>query len=522
MSADLTQHASRLAGASLTTLAGARAQEGDARLEAAGWQIDLSRQRLDTAADAALLDFAAQRELGARLNDLFAAVHVNPSEDRPALHWALRAGAPLAHSESEEVRRSLEDADAFAEKVHTGAPLTTGGVAFQAIVHVGIGGSDFGPRLIVDALTPLAGPALPIRFCANLDPFDLDVALEGLDPRTTLIVGVSKSFGTEETLYNLARARDWLKSALGADWPRHMALVTANPERARVWCEGAEPHLFHLPVSVGGRFSLWSAASLSCACALGPDALAAFRAGAEAMDKHVANAPISANAAARLALLDYWNASLLGHTQRVVLAYSRRLRMLPTYLQQLEMESNGKSVTPQGDPVSGPTAPALWGGEGSIGQHSYHQWLHQGTQIVPTEFILAFSQGGDPAGKLSLAAHALAQAEVLANGRSLETILAEEPGLDRAVAAQKVHAGQRPSSFFLHPEFGAHGLGSLIALYEHRTYLSACLWGINAFDQWGVEAGKTMAGALRKVLSGEGEANDPVTAHLGTQIRQAL
>ena len=382
----LQTHADRLDSSPLSDLAAANADSPF--LSAAGWQVDLSRQRLDAPARAALLAFAEESGLPAALSALFGAEHVNPSEDRPALHWALRASTPLSGTEAEAVRTSLEAADTFAARVHAGEPLSSSGAPFSTIVHVGIGGSDFGPRLIADSLTGIGGTAIELRFCANLDPFDLDSALAGLDPATTLVVGVSKSFGTEETLYNLSRARDWLKAALGEGWTKHMALVTANPERAAKWLEGGDAHVFDLPLSVGGRFSLWSAASLSCACVLGVEPLKAFRAGAEAMDEHVRSTPITDNLAVQLALMDFWNTSMLGHSQRVVLAYSRRLRMLPTYLQQLEMESNGKSVTPAGETIDGPTAPALWGGEGSIGQHSYHQWLHQGTQIVPTEFIL--------------------------------------------------------------------------------------------------------------------------------------
>lgn len=520
MSAPPFEHASRLASVSLSDLAVRRADT--AALDGADWNVDLSRQRLDEAAEHALIDHGRVAGLEAAIEALFSGAIVNPSENRPALHWALRAPASLTE-DAKAVRQSVVAADAFAGGVNSGQTVSATQSPFKAIVHIGIGGSDFGPRLMADALASPDGRALTLRFCANLDPFDLDDALAGLDPRTTLIVGVSKSFGTEETLYNLSRARDWLLPALGEAWPRHLALVTANPDRARDWCDGADPHLFHMPESVGGRFSLWSAASVSVACAFGPETVQAFRAGAAEMDQHVKRTALAENLAARLALLDFWNASVLGHDQRVVLAYARRLRLLPTYLQQLEMESNGKSVTPAGKTVEHATAPALWGGEGSIGQHSYHQWLHQGTQLVPAEFILAFARdGGDRDGKRALAAHALAQAEVLANGRSLDEVMAEEPNLDPAIAAQKVHAGERPSTLLLHGDFGPHALGSLIALYEHRTYLAGTLWGINPFDQWGVERGKTMAGRLKPVLAGEGDAEDPVTQTLAAKVAAAL
>jgi glucose-6-phosphate isomerase len=244
-----------------------------------------------------------------------------------------------------------------------------------------------------------------------------------------------------------------------------------------------------------------------------------FRAGAEAMDRHVRTMGLSENLAARLALLDFWNSSFMEFGARALLAYSRRLRLLPAYLQQLEMESNGKSVRSDGRPVHFSTAPLLWGGEGTIGQHSYHQWLHQSPSMVPTEFILAPGSTDDTEGVHGLTAHALAQAEVLANGRSLETVQAEEPDLPLEIAAQKVHAGGRPSTMFIAPKLNAYRLGSLIALFEHRTYLAGHLWGLNSFDQWGVEEGKTMAGKLKGALDGSAQASDPVSAKLISTIR---
>jgi glucose-6-phosphate isomerase len=237
------------------------------------------------------------------------------------------------------------------------------------------------------------------------------------------------------------------------------------------------------------------------------------------MDKHVERADIADNLAIRLALLDYWNASVLGFGARALLAYSRRLRLLPAYLQQLEMESNGKSVRPDGHAVSEATAPLLWGGEGTIGQHSYHQWLHQSPSMVPAEFIIAPGATDELDGVTGLTAHALAQAEVLANGRSLADVQADEPHLPLEIAAQKVHAGGRPSTIMHAPRLTPYRLGSLIALFEHRTYLAGKLWGLNSFDQWGVERGKTMAGKLKPALRGERQVSDAITAKLIAQIR---
>ncbi|MFN4183567.1 MAG: glucose-6-phosphate isomerase [Hyphomonas sp.] len=515
MRTELKEHAARLNCQPLKALAAARA--GAEPLNAAGWKISLARHFLDANAEASLLQHGVAAALTKAADDLFGEAIVNPSEERPALHWALRAPARLM-GEAETVRQSVIAALEFAGKIQTGEVRTAEGEAFTAVLHIGIGGSDFGPRLIADAFEDISHPSIKLRFAANVDPFDLDRAMAGLKSEKTLVVGVSKSFGTEETLYNLGRARKWLEETLGDEASKHLALVTANPDKAKAWLGGREAYTFDMPLSVGGRFSLWSAASLACMIYLGPENFRKILNGANEMDEHVRTAPLAQNAAMRLALLDFWNTSIREKPMRVLLAYANRLRLLPTYLQQLEMESNGKSVDSQGNAVTPPTAPALWGGEGSVGQHSYHQWLHQGSQDVPCEFILAPDYSRDSEGLDALTAHALAQAEVLANGRSIEEVRAEEPGISDAVSAQKVHAGGRPSTLFSHAEFGPEAFGALVALYEHRTYFAGQLWGLNPFDQWGVERGKTMAGRIKAVLKTPENAADPVTAALLKQI----
>ena len=480
-------------------------------LTAAGWTADLSRHFTTPEIDAALLTYAQQTDLSGAIEDLFSAAIVNPSENRPALHWALRLPpeSNLTAAEHATTTSALEKATELASNKD-----------ISAIVHIGIGGSDFGPRLYADAFADRLLEHLDLRFCANVDPLDLDLALAGLNPETTLIIGISKSFGTEETLYNLERAKAWLERALDpAEVAKHLLLVTANPDRATEWLNGAPATTLDMPLSVGGRYSIWSAASVAVMAGFGVETFREFLAGAAEMDRHVKSAPISENLAARLALLDFWNTSFMGFESRAVLAYSRRLRMLPTYLQQLEMESNGKSVGPEGADAPLSTAPLLWGGEGSVGQHSYHQWLHQGTHIVPTEFILAPGSRSDDDGVEALTAHALAQAEVLANGRTLAEVSAEEPDLPAHIAKQKVHPGGRPSTF-IHTETLTPGrLGSLIALYEHRTYIAGVLWQINSFDQWGVERGKTMATRLKPVLRGKAAAEDQTTQRLSDQLK---
>ena len=513
--ATLQKLAGGVAEVTLSDLASARA--GRQAFEAAGWQFDLSRHFLTPEIDAALFAHARTAGLESAVERLFAGGIVNPSEDRPGLHWALRSQSE-EQGVAERVRGSTVAALGLARQLVSGEVTASNGQAFKAIVHIGIGGSDFGPRLVADAFADAQLSTIELRFCANLDPLDLELALAGLDPAQTLVIGISKSFGTEETLFNLSRARDWLKASVGGGWASHIALVTASPARANEWLDGGDGLVLDLPESVGGRFSIWSAGSLACMTALQGEVFEKFLRGAAAMDTHVRTAPLERNAAIRLALLDYWNTSFMGFSARAVLAYSRRLRMLPTYLQQLEMESNGKSAGPDGEAITLMTAPLLWGGEGTIGQHSYHQWLHQGTHVMPTEFILAPGSRGNDEGVTALTAHALAQAEVLANGRSLQAVQSEEPNLPAHIAAQKVHAGGRPSTLIHTDILTPHALGALIALYEHRTYLAGILWGVNSFDQWGVEAGKTMAARLKPVLSGSAQADDPVTGHLARQI----
>lgn len=509
---DLQSHAQRLQPVPFRVIQ--QTDRAIREISACDWTVNLSRHYLDDGAESALIKTAIDRDLRGAIDELFSGATVNPSEDRAALHWALRAPTPDFDA-ARTVRQSAIEAEELAAKIASGELTGATGKPFKAVVHVGIGGSDFGPRLIADAFHDSRVAGLDLRYCANLDPLDLELALAGLDPTETLVIGVSKSFGTEETLYNISRARDWLRTTVKDGWAKHFALVTANPARAKAWLDGSDGLILDLPESVGGRFSIWSAGSLACSIALSPNVMDEFRAGAADMDAHVQEAPVDRNAAILLALIDYWNASFMGFGARALLAYSRRLRLLPAYLQQLEMESNGKSVGPDGKGVSQPTAPLLWGGEGTIGQHSYHQWLHQSPSVVPAEFILAPGSTDDDQGVVGLTAHALAQAEVLANGRTLDEVMEEEPKLPREIAAQKVHAGGRPSTFIFTDTLTPRRLGALIALYEHRTYLAGVLWGLNSFDQWGVERGKTMAGRLKP--GGDG-SSDPVTNHLLNEI----
>ena len=513
--------AARLATHPLRDLVGQEAMGRFAHLEGAGVFLDVSRHRLDEAAWKALFAYGRAMDIEGWRERLFSGGHVNSSEDRAALHWAIRSDG--VGQLSEDLRTAVSEgtraARAFAEAVRGETLTGLTGEPFRNIVHIGIGGSDFGPRLLADAFQREQDERYTFRFAANTDPEDMARALTGLDPAETLVIGVSKSFSTQETLYNLTTARDWLRAGLGEDdVSAHLALVTSRPDKARDWA-GGEVSSFHLPDEIGGRYSIWSAASLSCAIVLGPDIMDDFQSGAAEMDAHTESAALEDCLPLRLAFLDLWNASFLNEGLRVVVSYTHRLRLLTTYLQQLEMESNGKSVSPDGTGLALPTAPALMGGEGTIGQHSYHQWLHQG-RGAPVEFVIARDPSADAEGQRALLANALAQSRALLEGRDAAAV---EASLRSAGAspsageiAQRVMPGNRPSTLLISETSDAAMLGRLIALYEHRTAFAGALWNINPFDQWGVELGKVMATGIGADLE-QGSldpAYDPATAAL--------
>jgi glucose-6-phosphate isomerase len=339
---------------------------------------------------------------------------------------------------------------------------------FRRIVNLGTGGSDLGPRLVADALED---GELDVRFAANVDPKDLERALEGADPATTLFIVVSKTFTTQETMSNAAAAKKWGGKAFYA--------VTSNVEEAKKF--GAA-EILPMWDWVGGRFSVWSAAGLSAACAIGFEAFEDFLKGANEIDRHFAEAPPEKNIPVLMALLGVWNTNFLGAATHAVLPYSNALRLLPAYLQQLEMESNGKRVDRQGRELHYATAPVLWGAEGTVSQHSFHQLLHQGTQSVPVDFVVS---GVDPV----LDANAQAQAQALAFGTT-----------DASLPSYRQSPGNRPSSTLHLEKLDARNLGRLIALYEHKVFAQGVIWNINSFDQWGVELGKELA---KKILKGD-------------------
>jgi glucose-6-phosphate isomerase len=487
-------------------------------------EADVAKQPIDAAAMEAMQAFAIERGLSDRIRALFAGEIVNTSENRPALHWALRGGGKTIPAVGAMLREAEKTA-AFAKKA-------SGGLGFQVrtVLHIGIGGSDFGPRLIWDALRSYDSKGPDIRFCANVDPEDFAEAISGIDPKTTLVIVVSKSFKTPETASNARLARDWLARTLGeTEANNHLAAVSSAPDKARAW-GAAEDRIFPMDEAVGGRYSVWSPVGLSLQIGLGAERWTNFLRGGAAMDEHFRSAPLATNTPARLAMMDVFLHTALGIPSRTVLAYSHRLRKLPDFLQQLEMESNGKSVADSPDGLVGPTAPIVWGSAGTLGQHSFHQLLHQGMRETAIEFIAALDAGAEDKDRgRALIANAFAQAEGLLAGRSareaeMQLAAHGQSGPKTQEQARHMHmTGGRGSTTMLLEDLSPESVGALIALYEHRTFVAGVLWGINPFDQWGVERGKVLAEELDKAIAGGNPGQrDPSTLRLVERARKSF
>ena len=500
-------------------------------VEAPQLRLDLSKQPWSLADFAAAVELARAGGVEAARDRQFAGETVNPSEGRAALHMALRApkgsdfkaaGEPV----SAEVDATRAAMAALAAAVRSGEKRGAAGKPFTAIVHIGIGGSDFGPRLVWEALRPLE-PQIDLRFAANVDPADIALTLAGLDPATTLVVVVSKTFTTQETIANARVARAWLRAALGPAGDAHLLAVSAAPDVAQAFGVPAD-QIFGFRDWVGGRYSVWSAVGLSCVIALGAEVFEAFLAGAAQMDGHFRTAPLAANAPVMLALAHIFNRNGLGRPIRAVVPYAQRLRLLPNFLQQQEMESNGKQADVHGRPVARATAAAVFGDAGTNVQHAFFQLMHQGTDIIPLDIVaVAEASEGEAANQTKLLANAVAQAEALMVGKP-ERVVREElaaqglaPAAIDVLAPQKTFHGNRPSSFILLERLTPQALGALIALYEHKTFVEGVLWEINSFDQWGVELGKTLASRILKELEGaEPGAHDPSTTALVARLKR--
>jgi glucose-6-phosphate isomerase len=455
--ARLVQHAESWRAVHLRELFATDAARGRVfSAEAPGVRYDYSRQRLGAMTLRLLTHLAGERGFSEWREGLLGGSAINSTENRAAWHTALRAGVAAP----QDVKDTLGRMQTVVERMRTEKP-------FNRIVNLGTGGSDLGPRLVADAL---GDGVLDVRFAANVDPYDLERALEGAQPDKTLFVVASKTFTTQETMANAERARQWGAKAFVA--------ITANTEAAKAF--GAS-EILPMWDWVGGRFSVWSAVGFSAACAIGWQGFESFLLGANEVDRHFAETPLEKNVPALMALIGVWNTNFLGAPTHAVLPYSNALRLLPAYLQQLEMESNGKRVDREGRVVDYATAPVLWGAEGTVSQHSFHQLLHQGTHVVPADFV-------DLDLEKNLSANCRAQADALAFGTD-----------DPALPSPRQYPGNRPSSMLSLDGMNARNLGRLLALYEHKVFAQGVIWNINSFDQWGVELGKELA---RKILSG--------------------
>ncbi len=461
-----------------------------------GWLMDYSKQRVDDDTLSLLMELVHALDLPRGIRALAAGDQVNFTERRAALHMALRA-RDGAHAEL--VRDCLGALEHWVGLIRRRELLGATGQTITHVVNLGIGGSDLGPRLAMEALEPQCdGPV--VKLVANLDPVALDMALRDCKPAHTAFVLSSKSFNTQETLANAKVAMKWLADGLGsAGVGQHLFAVTNRPAAAQELGVPAERCLF-LPEWVGGRYSVWSSIALPLACAIGMPAFREMLDGARSMDEHFTQAPMSSNLPVMMGLIDFWNASGMGLETLAVLPYSHLLRSLPTYLQQLEMESNGKRCTSTGELSRAPSAPVVWGGSGIVGQHAYHQQFYQGTRMMPMHFIVPRHAPDERTRMVQL--NALAQSAALMRGKTRDEALDElrRSGLSEQEATRlSPHVacpGNQPSTTLLMPQLNPRTLGQLLAMYEHKVFVQGWLLGINSFDQYGVEYGKQMARAL--------------------------
>ncbi|MDT8992543.1 glucose-6-phosphate isomerase [Curvibacter sp. APW13] len=471
---------------------------------------DLSKNRIDTATEALLLQLAQECGLEAHRDAMFAGEAINNTENRAVAHVWLRkpasahvniaqAATDFVAAEQAKVHVTLDAMLAYAELVRADAAITD-------IVNIGIGGSDLGPQMAVRALQAFAHPGKRLHFVSNVDGHELAAVLKGLKAENTLFLIASKTFTTVETMANAQSAKAWFLAQGGTDTQRHFAALTTNVAAAKAFGISTT---FGFWDWVGGRYSLWSAIGLPIAIAIGAGGFRGFLAGAHAMDEHFRTAPLAQNLPVRLGLLDVWYRNFHGFTSRSIAPYHSALARLPAYLQQLEMESNGKRVDAQGEALAYGTSPVLWGEPGTNGQHAYFQMLHQGTDVVPVEFIVVKKVRHDLAGHHPmLLANAVAQAQALMLGKS-------------DAGGHKHFTGNRPSTFLLLDDLTPESLGALIALQEHRVFVSGSLWGINSFDQWGVELGKVLAKDIEpRLASGDVTGLDGSTAGLLALLRK--
>ena len=483
--------------------------------------LDFSKNRITADTFGLLMDLAHAADVAVWRDRMWAGERINSTENRAVLHTALRAAADHAvlldgTNVMVQVQAVLDRMRVFSDRVRSGDWLGATGLPIRTVVNIGIGGSDLGPAMVVEALTPYQRPDLRVLFVSNVDGSAIFETLQQCDPATTLFIVASKTFTTQETIANATTARDWLVKALGAAAiPKHFVALSTN--RDKVTQFGIDPdHMFEFWDWVGGRFSLWSSIGLSIAVAVGFERFAQLLAGARRMDRHFRTRPLDQNMPVILALLGIWNLNFLGASTQAILPYDQHLRRLPAYLQQLDMESNGKGVSRDGQPVKTTTGPVVFGDAGTNGQHAFYQLIHQGTHLIPCDFLVAATSLTplDPHHRMILA-NALAQPEALMRGKSLDESKAElaaegrSPAEIDALAPHRVFPGNRPTNTLLYKQLDPETLGMILALYEHKIFIQGIIWGIDSFDQWGVELGKTLA----KTILSELTASHPAGNH---------
>ena len=498
---------------------------------AADLVLDYSKHLVTDETLRLLVDLARAAGVEEHRDAMFSGERVNTTEDRAVLHVALRMppGARLfvdGQDVAGDVHRVLEKMGALADRIRDGSWTGATGKRIAAVVNIGIGGSDLGPAMATAALADYAQPGLSSRFVSNVDPVDLYAATHDLDPATTLFVVSSKTFTTLETLTNAAAARDWLLRGLGPAAgddavARHFVAVSTNEPGVAAF--GIDPaNMLEFWDWVGGRYSYDSAIGFSLMVAIGRRGFGEMLAGFHAVDEHFRTAPLEQNLPVIQGMLNIWYNNFFGAQTHAVLPYAHRLARFPAYLQQLTMESNGKSVRLDGSPVGGQTGEVFWGEPGTNGQHAFYQLIHQGTKLIPADFIAFAASTHDTGGQQDLlVANCLAQTKALAFGRTAEEVAAE--GVPTALVPHKVMPGNRPSSTILAPQLTPSVLGQLVALYEHTVFVEGTVWGIDSFDQWGVELGKVMANELAPLLTAPSapdlSAQDSSTASLVRRYR---
>lgn len=485
--------------------------------DACGIQLDYSKNRVSDETLALLRQLADETGVQARRDAMFRGEKINSTENRAVLHVALRnrSNTPITvdgENVMPGVNEVLERMFAFADTVRSGAWKGRTGESITDVVNIGIGGSDLGPLMVCEALTPYAHDRIKMHFVSNVDGAQIAQTLRKLNPATTLFIIASKTFTTIETLTNAHTARDWFlaSGASEADIAKHFVAVSTNGAAVSKFGISTD-NMFGFWDWVGGRYSLWSAIGLPIVLSIGPDNFKALLGGAHAMDEHFRTAPAEKNLPMLLGLLGVWYANFLGSPSVVIAPYNQNLHRLPAYLQQLDMESNGKGVRSEGDKVDYATGPIIWGEPGINGQHAYFQLLHQGTHLIPLDFILALEQNDmDPKHHAVLIASCFAQSAALMRGKTPEEVRAE---LDKAgvsgeradmLVKHRTFDGNRPSNMMLLDKLDPAHLGALIALYEHKVFVQGAVWGINSYDQWGVELGKQLASGIERALKGGG------------------